>query len=222
MMTRIWLVRHAESADPTVFHGAESDIELSKLGEQQALAAAAWFRELRPTRVISSAQRRAVATAKPIAETAGVPHLFEPDFHERRIGKLCGVKFSLTDGPWASTLAAWTAGHSAFTTEGAESFDDLRARLLPAWERVTGQHRGERIVLVAHGVVCKVLLLSLLDGWGPVRWNELGRVENLATSELIRHSDGPWQAEQLLVVPPAVRALHQPAGSPSAAPKSEG
>lgn len=211
--THVWLVRHAESADPTIFHGAESDIELSELGERQALTAAAWFRALRPTRVISSAMRRAVATAAPIATAAGVAHLLEPAFHERRVGALGGTRFTLTDGPWAETLAHWTAGRSHFTTDGAESFDALRDRSLSAWNRVIVQHRGERIVLVAHGVVCKVLLLSLLPGWGPTRWAELGRVENLATSELFRHDDGPWQAGQLLIVPEAVRALR-----PSAAP----
>lgn len=220
-MTRVWLTRHAESADPTVFHGAESDIELSALGERQAHAAAAWFRELRPTVVISSAMRRAIATAAPIAAAANVPHLIEPAFHERRVGKLGGTRFSLTDGPWAKTLAEWTAGNSRFTTDGAESFDDLRDRLLPAWDRVMSQHRGERIVLVAHGVLCKVLLLSLLPGWGPTRWAELGRVENLATSELVQHNDTAWQAERLLHVPDPVRALHQSAGPSSSRPKSE-
>lgn len=219
--TRVWLARHAESADPTVFHGAESDIGLSDLGERQAAAAAGWFRDLRPTRVISSAMRRAVATAAPIAAAAGVPHLLEPAFHERRVGALGGTNFSLTDGPWAETLANWTAGRTQFTTAGAESYDALRDRLLTAWDRVTSEHRGERIVLVAHGVVCKVLLLSLLPGWGPTRWADLGRVENLATSELFRHDDGPWQAGQVLVVPEAVRALRQSAAPSPDRPRSE-
>lgn len=32
MPTRIWLLRHAETALPTVFHGAESDVGLSRRG----------------------------------------------------------------------------------------------------------------------------------------------------------------------------------------------
>ena len=126
--TRVWLTRHAESADPTVFHGAESDIALSALGERQADAAAGWFRELRPTVVVSSAMRRAVETAKPIAKACKVTHEIEPRFHERIIGELCGEPFSATDGPWANTLREWTNANTRFTTPGAESFDDLRSR----------------------------------------------------------------------------------------------
>lgn len=205
--TRVWLARHAESAVPTVFHGAESDIALSTLGERQADAAARWFRELRPTVVVSSAMKRAVDSAKPIAAACGVPHEIEPRFHERIIGELCGVPFSATDGPWADTLREWTAGNTHFTTPGAESFDDLRARLLPAWEDTVRKYSGERIVLVAHGIVCKVLLLSLLDGWRANRWHELGRVENLATSELVQDGDR-WRAERLLIVPETVQSLN--------------
>lgn len=34
--TRVWLLRHGESANPTVFHGAESDIDLGERGRRQA------------------------------------------------------------------------------------------------------------------------------------------------------------------------------------------
>ena len=204
--TRVWLTRHAESADPTVFHGAESDIALSSRGERQADAAAIWFCKLLPTIVVSSAMRRAVDTAKPIATACGVSHAIEPRFHERMIGELCGAPFSATDGPWADTLREWKAGNTRFTTPGAESFDEMRLRLWPAWEDTVRKHASERIVIVAHGIVCKVLLLNLLEGWNAKRWHELGRVENLATSELVQDAEG-WRAEQLLVVPDGVREL---------------
>lgn len=203
--TRVFLVRHAVSADPTVFHGAESDVALSELGHRQAHAAAEWFRDVRPTLVVSSALRRAVDTARPIAEACGIRHLVDPRFHERIVGDLCGVPFSATDGPWADTLRAWTAGQTGYTTPGAESFDALRSRLRPAWDDLVRTHAGERIVLVSHGVVCKVLLLDLLEEGRASRWHALGRVANLAVSELVE-ADG-WRAARVLVVPNAVKAL---------------
>ena len=84
-----------------------------------------WFCRHGLTAVVSSAMRRAVDTAAPIAAACGVPHHLEPDLHERRVGAMAGQPFALHDGPWADTLANWTAGNTAFTTEGAESFDDL-------------------------------------------------------------------------------------------------
>jgi broad specificity phosphatase PhoE len=202
----IWLTRHAESSDPTVFHGAESNIGLSDLGLRQAAAAAEWFRPLAPTAVVSSAMIRARQTAAPIATACGVPHAIEEELFERRVGELSGTKFSSHGGPWHDTIHRWMAGDTAFTTPGAESFDELVARLVPALERVAKRFPGGRTVVVAHGVVCKVLLLALLPDRSVADWQKLGKVANLAVSEL--NFDGrSWTAGKLLEVPPPVAAL---------------
>jgi probable phosphoglycerate mutase len=219
-MTTIWLARHAETSVPTVFHGAESDIGLSDLGRRQAAAAGVWFAPRNVTAVVSSGMLRARATAAPIAAACGVPHLIEPDLHERRVGELSGTSFSSKGGPWPETIDHWEAGDTAYTTPGAESFDDLRRRLVPAFERVTAAHAGGRVVVVAHGVVCKVLLLCLLPGYGPGAWKRLGRVPNLAVSELGRTPAG-WAATGLLQLPPPVAAVND--GAPTGVgEKSEG
>lgn len=203
---RVWLLRHAETSTPAVFHGAESDVGLSDLGRRQAQVAAGWFRDLHPTAVVSSGMRRAADTATPIAAACGVPHLVEPGLHERRVGQLCGLSFSMTEGPWAETIREWAAGNSAYTSHGAESYDDVAARVLAAWGRVVDAHPGGRVAVVAHGVVCKVLLLSLLAGWDYTGWVKIGRVANLAVSELVPDGAG-WRAERLLEVPAPVAAL---------------
>ncbi|MFO0801017.1 MAG: histidine phosphatase family protein [Gemmataceae bacterium] len=205
-MTTIWLARHAETSAPTVFHGAESDIGLSELGRRQAAAAADWFAPLRVTAVVSSGMLRARDTAAPIAAACRVPHSIEPDLHERRVGAMSGTSFSSESGPWPQTIDRWEDGDTTFSTPGAESFDDLRRRLLPALERVAAAHPGGRVVVVAHGVVCKVLLLCLLPGHGPGAWRRLGRVANLSVSELCYSARG-WDTGGLLQVPPPVAAL---------------
>lgn len=204
---RVWLLRHAESAAPLVFNGSESDVDLSELGSLQAAAVGEWFVQHRPTAVVSSGLRRAIRTAAPIAAGCGVPHTFEPRLNERTIGALSGTPFTTHGGPWHETVAAWSAGNTAFTTPGAESFDELLARLIPAWEAVCAAHPGGRVVVVAHGIVCKVLLLTLLDGHGPTSWGKLGRVANASVSELVPAGSGKWAAEKLLLVPDPVLAV---------------
>ena len=203
---RVFLTRHAETATPAVFHGAESDIGLSDLGRRQASAAATWFADKGLTAVVSSAMLRARDTAAPVAAACGVPHHFEPLLHERRVGDLGGQAFDLSAGPWAETVARWSAGDVHHTTPGAETFAELQARLVPAWNLVVSAHAGGRPLIVAHGVVCKVLLLSLLDGWDVSGWTRIGRVSNLSVTELTPHG-GRWHAEWLLEVPPPVAAL---------------
>lgn len=204
---RVWLVRHAETATPTLFHGAESDVELGAHGHRQAAAAAGWFAALRPTAVVSSEMRRAVQTAAPIAALCGVPHTREVMLHERNVGALSGRPREEGDGIWEATLARWAAGETGYAHTGMESFDAIRARTVAAFRRVAEAHPGGRVVIVAHGVVCKVLLLSLLAGRTPADWNAIGRAKNLAVSELVPGA-GTWAATRLLEVPPPVAAVN--------------
>jgi probable phosphoglycerate mutase len=108
---------------------------------------------------------------------------------------------------WADTVARWQAGDTGFSPPGIESFDAIRQRTLPVFRRVVESHPGGRVVIVCHGVVCKVLLLSLLRGRSAADWTTIGRAQNLAASELVPDV-GEWTARQLLVIPPPVVAVN--------------
>jgi broad specificity phosphatase PhoE len=193
MPTRVYLLRHAESSNPAVFHGAESDVGLSDTGRRQAEVIARYFAQRRPDVVISSAMRRARDTALPIAAACGRTLLVEPDLHERRVGTLSGTATNDPTGVWPETARRWAAGETNYAPDGAESFDDIRDRVLPVWQRITREHAGQTLVVVAHGVVCKVLLLSLLPGSTVGDWRRIGPIANVAVSELVE-SAGTWQA----------------------------
>jgi probable phosphoglycerate mutase len=199
---RVWLVRHAETTAAHVFNGAESDVDLSETGYQQARAAADWFQSHGISAVVSSRMIRAIKTAEPIAARSGVPHFIEDHLHERRVGILCGQEFSFVDGIWAETIREWSSGNVHFTSEGAESFAEMADRLIPAWNRVMAAHPGGRIVVVAHGVAVKVLLLSLLKGWHVTHWQKMGRVANLAVAELKPSPCGAWEPHGELLTQP--------------------
>jgi probable phosphoglycerate mutase len=96
-----------------------------------------------------------------------------------------------------------------------ESFAQIRDRAVPAFERIARRHTGGRVAVIAHGVVCKVLLLSLLRDLGTAEWTRLGRALNLSVSELV--PDGPhWRANQLLEVPPRVAEVNASRAEPGA------
>jgi broad specificity phosphatase PhoE len=198
--TRVFVLRHGESADPTVFHGAESDVGLSERGRTQAEAVAPLLAAFAPAAVVSSAMRRARDTAQPIAAACGLPVLVEPELHERRVGSLSGTPFGARDGTWPDTLRRWVAGETSYAPPGAESFDDIRVRILPVWERLTRAYNERCLVVVTHGVVCKVLFLSLLPGFSPADWERLGPIRNVALTEL-QGSAGRWEARRLNELP---------------------
>ncbi len=211
----VWLMRHAETTAPHVFNGAESDVALSDLGNRQSQAVAEWFAQKRPTAIVSSGMIRALETARPIASLCGIPHAIEPHLHERRIGPMSGMSFSLTEGPWVETLKEWSAGNEHYSTPGAESFHQLAERLVPAWNRVVQAHPGGRLVIVAHGIVVKTLLLSLLEGWDITGWHRMGRIENLSGAELQPAANGRWHSEKLLQVPEVLHSIAQTTNIPA-------
>ncbi len=217
---RVWLLRHAETTAPHVLNGSESDVELSEFGKLQAQALGEWFQPSGITAVVSSAMKRTIATAKPIAERSNVPHSIEPALHERRIGHLSGQRFDLASGPWAETVHQWTNGNGAFTTPGAESFDEIANRVVPAWDNALKHHPDGRVVVVAHGIVCKVLLLMLLEGYSLKDWNAIGRSANGSISEFAPLTNGKWRAIRMFEVPRTLLELN--AQAPDQGPRSEG
>jgi probable phosphoglycerate mutase len=206
LATRVFLLRHGESADPTVFHGAESDVDLSERGQRQAAAVAAVLAGYQPDVVVSSAMRRAVQTATPIAQACGRALQIEPGLHERKVGALSGTAFSTKEGVWPDTLNRWLQGDTAFAPPGAESFDAIRQRVLTVWQRLTREHADQTLVIVAHGVVCRVLLLSVLPGLTAADWPRFGTMKNVGINELVAHAK-TWQALRINDVPESVQAV---------------
>ena len=86
-----------------------------------------------------------------------------PELHERKIGPLSGLSREEGWEIYAESKRRWMAGDLEFTHEGGESFADIRRRVLPVVEDLRDRHPGQTIIVVAHGIVIRVLLLSLLD-----------------------------------------------------------
>src|SRR5262245_47401811 len=147
MLTRVLLLRHAESANPAVFHGAESDIGLGDKGHAQAQRVATYLAGLRPDVIVSSGMRRALDTAGPIARACGKEGRVEPRLHERRVGAMSGKPRGTPEDPWPETLRRWQAGDTGFAHPGAESFDDMQRRLLPVWDRLAREYAGQTLVV---------------------------------------------------------------------------
>src|SRR5262245_41123608 len=206
MPTRVWLLRHAETENPTVFHGAESDIGLSDRGRRRVDALAPILAALGPAAVFSSGMRRAIQTASPIAVKCGLTLGIEPALHERRVGILGGRRTIPEDPLWRETVAHWEGGDLEFATEGAESFADIQRRVIPIWDRITTESNDGKLAIVAHGVVIRVLLLTVLPGWSPTDWRKFPSVVNLGVTELVAN-DGVWDVIRLCEIPEAIRSI---------------
>lgn len=193
--TRILLLRHAETSAPDRFHGAESDVGLGARGFRQAEAVARVLALEQPAAVYSSAMLRARQTASIVARVAGCAVAVEPLLHERKMGPLSGLSRAEGLDSYTAAKARWMAGDLDHTHEGGESYATIQARVVPILNRLAASSAGTTIVVVAHGVVIRVALTSLLPDLAPEHFDRLA-IDNTAINDLCWEG-GTWSAVAL-------------------------
>ncbi len=193
--TRILLLRHAETAEPDRFHGAESDIGLGERGREQAEALAHSLAALAPEAIYTSAMRRALETAGPVARVCGLEPRIIPTLHERRMGPISGRLKAEEMDTYNHAKKRWMAGDLDHTHPGGESYADIRRRAVPALTTIAAGHPGDTIVVVVHGVLIRVVLTSLLEGYGPEQFDRIA-IPNAGVNDL-RIDGGRWRAVRL-------------------------
>jgi broad specificity phosphatase PhoE len=193
--TRILLARHAETTAPDRFHGAESDVGLSEWGVQQAERLGQSLRDASPRALYCSAMRRAVDTAIPIGRACGLEPVHIKALHERSIGFLSGTPRQEKWAVYADTKARWIAGDLEFSHPGGESYAAIRRRVCPIFEELAVRHQGETIIVVAHGVVIRVVLTSLVNGLSPAEFDRIGI--DFASVNDLRFEGTTWTVRML-------------------------
>jgi probable phosphoglycerate mutase len=155
----------------------QADPPLDEVGRQQAAASARLLITYSPTAIVSSDLCRAVQTARPLAELAGLPVILDRRLRERSLGEWEGLTRDEVVRRHPEQYAHWLAGRDA-PQHGGETRDELGERSLAALARA----EGETVVLVTHSATAMALAGRLLGlpvtGWravGPLgngRWSE--------------------------------------------------
>lgn len=160
-------LRHGESASNAAPGRDLSDLtgdRLTELGRRQAQEAAAGLGCLRLTRLWSSPMRRALETAEPIAAALGLEIEVVSELHELRqadgFGELSGEEQRLRR--WSTAMAAH-AEDPGYAPPGAESFDDLGARVATV-KRALERTGDERVLAVSHGIFLRFFAVSSFLG----------------------------------------------------------
>ncbi|MEX2375541.1 MAG: histidine phosphatase family protein [Dehalococcoidia bacterium] len=145
------LVRHGESAGNVggVIQGW-SDAALTETGTSQAEAVASRLTGRLIAAVYTSPLQRARATARPIADRAGIDLTELAGLRERNYGEAQGLT-------WSEAAARWPVGEAAHDRDwasgvpGVESIDQLRNRAVDVVEELLDRHSDDIAVCVSHG-----------------------------------------------------------------------
>jgi probable phosphoglycerate mutase len=184
--TRLWIVRHGQSAGNIArdaalakrlshidIAGRDMDVPLSSLGEDQAGALGRWFGGLpaqeRPEVIFASPYRRAIQTSE-LIQTAGklATSHSSAAIDERLREKEFGILDRLTQFGIEQTFPEeakrrGVLGKFYYRPPGGESWCDVILRLRSFIETVNLHHSGQRVLIVAHQVVV-LCLRYLLEG----------------------------------------------------------
>lgn len=165
MATTLYLIRHGETAgDGVKRYKGSIDVPLSPRGHAQAARLAAWMRTWTPAldAIYSSPLQRARDTARPLADAYGRDIATHPSFRERSFGEWEGMSFEEIRAAWPDAFTAWASDPLNHAPVGGESTRAVRDRVVPAIEGIVARHAGERIAVVAHGGVNRVVLCHAL------------------------------------------------------------
>lgn len=183
-MTKIFLLRHAQTADVTKFHGSESDIGLSAWGHEQSQRLADLFVDIKIDLVYSSAMRRAIDTALPLTKRKGLGLIQVGALHERSMGELAGACREEFRHIYTKAMDEWSAGNLDFTHPTGESYRQMQVRGVPALRNIAEQHSGKSVVVVSHGMLIRVLLASMVRGMSFAELHNI-KIDNVAVNELV-------------------------------------
>ncbi|MER5510583.1 histidine phosphatase family protein [Streptomyces sp. NPDC002766] len=190
MSTTLLLARHGQ----TVWHAENryagiSDVPLTETGHAQAEALGRWAAAHPVDAVWTSPLSRAVVTAEPACRALGLTPGREPDLRECDFGVVEGRTLAQFAREDPDAAAAFHADPVAHPFPGAEDPVAAAGRGAAALRRIATAHDGERVLVVAHNTLLRLVLCRLLS----VPLGEYRRVfpqlRNAAVTELRMEPD---------------------------------
>jgi broad specificity phosphatase PhoE len=165
-MTEILFVRHGQThANAAGYWQGWSDPSLDVIGQAQAEAVA---RRLAAEQgqikaLYTSPLRRALETAQAIEKRLALTPQALEQLKEIHFGELEGISLTEMERRFPELYARWQDKEDmTFQWPGGERRGDFFARATEACELIRARHRGEKIVIVAHGGTIRACLAHLL------------------------------------------------------------
>lgn len=170
-MTRIVLIRHGQTEWNKVdrFRG-RADLELNEAGASQAEALACRLASWPIAAVYSSPSRRAMQTARPVAQRLGIEVRPDNDLIDIDFGSWQGLSLEEAAAKDGALCKQWIDNPHLVKFPHGESLGDVRSRVDSLLRRVLVEHPQQTVALVSHKVVCKVLVCSIIGADNSHFW----------------------------------------------------
>ena len=162
--TRLFLIRHGEVEEK--YHrtfGGRIDMNLSELGKNQARQLAEYLAPIHFDALYTSPMIRARQTLAPLArqhrpEAGVIDGLREIDF-----GAWTGLSWAQVQEKFGRSAFDWLTHVEQDEIPDAENTIRFRGRVEPALRQILESHPSQRVAIVCHGGVIRMILSILLE-----------------------------------------------------------
>lgn len=169
-MTRLLIVRHAESAynDQNRIQG-HHDSGLTLRGQYQAQALGRRLKKYSIDKIVSSDLGRAYATTLAITKHTKLPIKRDPRLREIHLGDWEGKTPEEVDHLYDMGYQKWLKKPSSVRIPRGELIAHFRKRVTERVKQIARQNRGRTVLIVTHGGV----ITSLLADWLKADFNNV-------------------------------------------------
>lgn len=163
-MTKVYLIRHGQTEwnQQEIFRG-QADVPLDETGQLEARALADRLRETGITAIFCSPLLRAEKTAEIIAAGLGIAAVRVPELTDIDCGGWQGLTLQEVKSQYITAYQTWLTEPDKFTFPKGENLARVRDRVMPVLFKLTQDFDNQAIAIVAHRVINKVIICTLLD-----------------------------------------------------------
>ncbi|MEI6212496.1 MAG: alpha-ribazole phosphatase [Desulfuromonadales bacterium] len=161
--TRLHLIRHGQviGHDQPRYNG-QTDVALTAAGIEQYHSLKNRLSGVSLAACYSSDLIRCTAGAEIICGDLGVETYRRSELRELNIGIWEGLTWQEIQKSWPDEWQARLADLVNYRVPQGENLLDVEARVIPVIDEIIERHRGEDVLVVAHGGVNRVILLKAI------------------------------------------------------------
>ena len=157
-MTKLYFIRHGESVANLAGQFAGSfDVPLTEKGRAQALATAAYLRNVPFAAVYTSDLTRAYDTGRAVAQSHRIPVCTTDQLREIYAGDWEGKPYQQLETEYPASYHVWRTQIGLAQCPNGESVAQLQERIRRCVEEIVRNHPNESICIATHATPIRVM-----------------------------------------------------------------
>ena len=181
-MVKFIIARHGYSQfNKSKQFTGQYDVNLNAIGYLQAEEVGKYVLEnYKVDKIYSSDLKRAIDTAKPIAEALKLPILTRKNLREMYLGEWERKSFEEVKEKYPNDYNEWVTDLGFARATGGESSKELIVRVSEEFERIAKENEGKTVFIATHGGAIRALICA----WLRVPLEEMKNIQLVANGSI--------------------------------------